>query len=91
MKIAITGHEGTVGSEILRQRPKCEILKCDITNPVKVRSEIERIKPDIIIHCAAVTDVHECEENEKKAFAVNVRGTGNIAEWCKRGHFIYLL
>jgi dTDP-4-dehydrorhamnose reductase len=90
MKIAITGYKGMVGSEILRQRPEYDAFKCDITNPIKVRSEIERIKPDIIIHCAALTDVHECEKDKKKAFAVNVRGTGNIAEWCKRGHFIYL-
>lgn len=90
MKIAITGHEGTVGSEILRQRPEISILDCDITKPEQVSKSIKSVKPDIIIHCAAMTSVEECEKDKKKAFLINVRGTGNIAEWCNRGHFIYL-
>ena len=90
MKIAITGHEGTVGNEILRQRPDYIALKCDITKPEQAKKELQDIKPDILIHCAALTDVGKCEENEKKAFMVNVRGTGNLSEWCTRGTFIYL-
>jgi len=90
MKIAITGHDGTVGSEVLRQRPEIIPLECDITKADQVKLEIEKVKPNLIIHCAAMTNIDECEENEKEAFAINVGGVKNIIDWFTRGCFIYL-
>ena len=53
MKIAITGQEGKIGSEIMLQR-KVHPLLMDITDPDQVKWEIDRIKPDVIIHCASI-------------------------------------
>lgn len=75
-KIAVTGYEGMIGSELTDRG--YEPLKCDITNLDEVNSEIHRVNPDIIVHCAALTSVAECEEDDKKAFAVNVNGVNNI-------------
>ena len=90
MKIAITGHEGNVGSEILRQRPEVIPLLCDITKENQVERELGLIAPNVIIHCAALTDIDECEENDMKAFSVNVGGVKNIVNWFTRGTFCYL-
>ena len=53
-------------------------IKCDITNFQKVNSIINRFKPNIIIHLAALTGNLECETNPKQAFSSNVFGTLNI-------------
>lgn len=90
MKIALTGHDGNVGSEILRQRPDIIPLKCDITKAEQVKEEILEVNPSILIHCAALTNVAQCEENEKKAFDVNVGGVRNLVDWFTKGYFIYL-
>jgi len=55
-------------------------IKCDITNFQKVNSIINRLKPNIIIHLAALTGNLECETNPKQAFSSNVFGTLNILE-----------
>jgi dTDP-4-dehydrorhamnose reductase len=73
MKIAITGHEGTIGSRLVKRG--YTPLECNITNFEAVRDTVANVNPDVIIHCAAMTSVAECEKNEKEAFMVNVRGT----------------
>jgi dTDP-4-dehydrorhamnose reductase len=41
-------------------------------------------KPDIIINCAALTNLEQIESNSKKAYLVNAYGVKNIADVCKR-------
>lgn len=57
-------------------------IQLDITDRDAVRSTIEEIHPDLIIHCAAWTavDAAEDEENQPKVHAINADGTRNIAE-----------
>ena len=58
----------------------------DITNKETVDKIIEETRPDVIIHCAAWTavDLAEEETNKPKVYAINVEGTRNIAEACKK-------
>ena len=58
----------------------------DITNKEAVDKIIEETRPDVIIHCAAWTavDLAEEETNKPKVYAINVEGTRNIAESCKK-------
>lgn len=37
---------------------------------------------DLVINCAAVTNVDGCEKNEEAAFAVNAKGPANLAKAC---------
>ena len=87
MKVAITGYKGLIGSELIKQG--CVPLECDVTSKVEVDHEINAVVPDVIIHCAALTDVNECENNSKKAFNINVKGTTNILDIFD-GKFIFL-
>jgi dTDP-4-dehydrorhamnose reductase len=55
----------------------------DITNRTAVRKLITLIRPSVVIHAAAYTDVDGCESNEGQAMAVNADGTENIAKACR--------
>ena len=74
------GHEA-VGSDITGG----DIL-LDITDKNAVDEVLTKIKPDTVVHCAAWTDVDdaEYEENKAEVYDVNVNGTKNIAEACKK-------
>lgn len=58
----------------------------DITDQETVMKTIFEIKPDVVIHCAAWTAVDMAEENDnvEKVRLVNVVGTKNIADACKK-------
>jgi len=91
MKIGLTGYQGKVGQAILRNPHGLDIapIKCNILDLDAVHSEIKNINPDVIIHCAALTNVEYCEANYQDAFKVNVRGTGNIVD-AFTGTLVYL-
>lgn len=52
----------------------------DITDSKAVNSFVSKIRPDVVIHAAAYTDVDSCEQNVKGAFDVNAEGTKNLAQ-----------
>ena len=60
-------------------------IQLDITNEKAVKKAVERIRPDVIIHCAVWTavDAAEEEENKPKVKAINADGTRYIAEAAK--------
>ena len=60
-------------------------VQLDITDSDSVTSVIDRMKPDVIIHCAAWTNVDgaEDEDNKPKVHAINAVGTENIAKAAK--------
>lgn len=80
------GYEA-VGSDILDEvSAECEYIKLDITDSDAVKKTISEVKPDVVVHCAAWTavDAAEDEENIPKVRAINVDGTQNIANVCKK-------
>ena len=80
------GHIG-VGSDISENGDiNLPYVKLDIADKSQVEKVITEINPDAVIHCAAWTavDAAEDEENFDKVRAVNVDGTRNIAEVCKK-------
>lgn len=63
-----------------------EYVSLDITNNDEVQKVIEKVNPDVIIHCAAWTAVDAAEDEDKQAKvrAINVDGTQNIANAAKK-------
>ncbi|MDD3251355.1 MAG: sugar nucleotide-binding protein [Lachnospiraceae bacterium] len=55
----------------------------DITNLAQVQALFEAEKPDILIHCAAISDVGACDLDVEKSYAINVTGVENLAKACK--------
>ncbi len=56
------------------------IFRIDLRNKQDVISLIKKIKPDYIVHCAALTNVELCEKNKEEAWASNVIATKNILD-----------
>ena len=80
----------TQTSEIGRidaQYEDCEVIETDtetldITNAENVNAFFEKIRPDIVINCAAMTNVDGCETNLELAMKVNAVGPLNLAMAC---------
>jgi dTDP-4-dehydrorhamnose reductase len=51
----------------------------DVTDPATLSRKFDLERPDVVINCAAWTDVDGAEEAEEAAFAVNGSGAGNVA------------
>lgn len=55
----------------------------DIRDFEAVSQCVERIRPDLVINCAAYTAVDKAEEDIRTAYAVNFRGAENLADACR--------
>lgn len=98
MKILVTGSDGMLGSALcptLLNRgynviatdlsPSNEGTKSlDVRNFDRVKDMVEKIKPDIVMHLAAETDVDKCEVEPDHAFLTNTIGTQNVALVCQK-------
>jgi dTDP-4-dehydrorhamnose reductase len=62
----------------------CEFWRLDKTNRDEVLSHTERIEPDVVIDTAALHNVNQCETHRGEAHRVNVEGTRNVAEACRK-------
>ncbi|MBM4240669.1 MAG: dTDP-4-dehydrorhamnose reductase [Euryarchaeota archaeon] len=94
-RLFITGGSGLLGSKFVNYKDNYEIIltyhhnpyensiKLDITSKKNVLKKITSINPDCVIHSAAFTNVDECEDQQKKAWNINVRGTENIVKACQ--------
>jgi dTDP-4-dehydrorhamnose reductase len=86
--ILVIGAKGMLGRDLmgvlLSSLPNDEVIGWDIEE-IDIQKEedtvfkIEKLRPDIMVHIAAYTDVDGCELNEEKAFAVNAEGTKHVA------------
>jgi len=77
-KIAVNGTKGRLGSTLVRLYPGCYPLFAEITNKQAVKEELDRVKPDVVIHCAAFTDVDACENQQTKTLNINMTGVNNV-------------
>jgi dTDP-4-dehydrorhamnose reductase len=90
MKVLITGANGQVGWELVKQVESRGVDFCafnrtelDISNTHAVERAIAINKPDIVINAAAYTEVDKAEEESELAYAVNRDGVANLAKACK--------
>jgi len=81
MTVLITGGTGTLGRELVKVYPDSvhpSHSELDIGVKVAVDAFLQKTKPTVVIHCAALTGVRECEEDKRLAWRVNVEGTENL-------------
>ena len=85
-KIWITGAEGHIGTALLDllegveyQLLPTDIEEVDITKIDEVTQFVHVNRPDVVINCAGLTDVQECENNVDEAYRVNAIGVRNVA------------
>ncbi|MCR5208047.1 MAG: dTDP-4-dehydrorhamnose reductase [Eubacterium sp.] len=91
MKVLVTGSNGQLGHDVIMELNKrgydalgVDIKEMDITDSASVESVFNGFGPDAVVHCAAWTAVDAAENNADACRLVNAKGTGNIADACKR-------
>ncbi len=91
MNYLITGATGQLGSEWVRYFKQNQIpftgygsAQLDITNRDAVKRIMDEDKPNVVINCAAYTNVDRAEEEQEKAFLVNKTGVKHLAEVCNQ-------
>jgi dTDP-4-dehydrorhamnose reductase len=99
MKLLITGASGLYGSKLAqlalnKQNQVYAVynqhstssgipIQLDISDKAKIETEFQKVKPDVVVHAASITDVDKCELNRELAWQTNVEGTNNIAQAAK--------
>jgi len=82
-RILITGGSGNLGRKIIESNLFKNIYyptskQINILNVKKLKKYIKKNKINLIIHCAALARMRECEKNVEKAIKTNIEGTLNI-------------
>ncbi|MFH8119749.1 MAG: dTDP-4-dehydrorhamnose reductase [Candidatus Aenigmatarchaeota archaeon] len=97
MKILVTGSSGLLGIKVIDELSKNfdvipsysskklykEAIKMDVTSWDDVKKVFSKVRPDVVVHTAAMTNVDSCEIDKRKAWVINAAGTKNVAEACK--------
>jgi dTDP-4-dehydrorhamnose reductase len=86
MKLLVTGAAGMLGRDVMLAAGNAghDVIgfgraELDVTDPAGLEKKFDLERPDVVINCAAWTDVDGAEAAEEAAFAVNGTGAGNVA------------
>lgn len=86
MKIAVTGAKGQLGGELCRRLGSAAVPlarpEFDLTNDSSTRDALLAIRPDVVINCAAYTQVDRAEADAERCFEVNTRGVEWLVSAC---------
>jgi len=97
-KILITGSNGLLGRSLekrlknkfilfglgRRKRKSINYVNCDLRDKKRLNRLFFQLRPDIVIHTAAISDVEYCEKNPQEAYEINALGTYNVCQACKK-------
>ena len=92
MRVLITGAGGMLGTEATlfyrsagheviptSRKPIEGFMALDVTEPGAAQSVIRETKPDLVLHCAANTNVDGCERDPDAAYRGNAFATWSVA------------
>jgi dTDP-4-dehydrorhamnose reductase len=86
MKLLVTGAAGMLGRDVVQAAANAghDVVgfghaELDVADAETARAKIEGERPDVVINCAAWTDVDGAEEHEEEATRINGEGAGNAA------------
>ncbi|MEZ5076275.1 MAG: dTDP-4-dehydrorhamnose reductase [Solirubrobacterales bacterium] len=86
MKLLVTGAAGMLGRDVMLAAGNAghDVVgfgraELDVTDAAALERKLDLERPDVVINCAAWTDVDGAEEAEEAALAVNGAGAGKVA------------
>lgn len=88
MQVLVTGGKGMLGRALVRRlRGEAEVLavdvgEVDVTDGQAVRRCFAECRPELVFHCAAMTDVDGCELDPDTSLLVNALAAELVAEAC---------
>ncbi len=95
----ITGAAGLIGQYCVNTAPRwapgwdvqgLSRTDLELTDRLKVDARIRALKPDLLIHCAALSRTKACEQDPDQAHRDNVEVTAHLAQLSKDIPFIFL-
>ena len=98
-RVIVTGTAGLIGQYFVRSAARwapgwevCALSRADLdlTDPAAAEQVWQRLKPNAVIHCAALSRTTECERNPHVARRMNVDTTAYLARLSRDIPFIFL-
>jgi dTDP-4-dehydrorhamnose reductase len=89
MKIVIMGAGGRLGAALMREyRSQFDLVgfdhhALDLADTEQLREKIGTLDANLVINCAALTNVDYCETHREEAFLINAQAPGLLAEICR--------
>jgi dTDP-4-dehydrorhamnose reductase len=85
MRVLITGGAGQLGRALTLALAGHDVSalsrsELDVTDAAAVRAYFSAVRPDAVVHCAALTDTTACERDWPLAHRVNAEGTQHVAD-----------
>lgn len=91
-RVLVVGASGMLGQDVCaRFAPHFDLVTAsrragdipfDITDAEATRRALRSVTPEVVVLCAAYTDVDGCELHPDEAYRVNAFGTANVASAC---------
>ena len=87
-KILITGGKGMLGRTLQRELADHDLFVADLPETDMLDADslgraFAAFRPELVIHCAAMTKVDDCETNRELAYRLNETGSANVATACR--------
>jgi dTDP-4-dehydrorhamnose reductase len=87
VKVLVTGAAGQLGREMVRVAGTAVVAglvraDLDVSDSAAVHEAVAGLRPDVVVNCAAWTDVDGCELDPERAQTVNADAVGFLAEAC---------
>ena len=95
----ITGAAGLIGQYLVKTAPRwapdrdiqgLTRADLDLTDRANVERTWQSIKPNAVIHCAALSRTKECEQDSERARRINVEATAHLTQLSQDIPFIFL-
>jgi len=95
----ITGAAGLIGQYLVKTAPQwapewdvqgLSRVELELTEKSNLEARLHALKPDLLIHCAALSRTKACEQDPEQARRINVEATAHLAYLSQDIPYIFL-